>query len=100
MSRFNVRATNTAPPPPPPEIRDKKPSAYAAMKHGTSAPDVITLVEEKPKKAGRPSKEELRRHKLALASGRVAVLIENKPTKAKIRDHMQSRIMELDAEMV
>jgi len=82
-------------------ISDKKPSAYAAMKHG-GGHDVITHVgspePEPAKKKGRPSKEEVRKHKLAMASDRIAILVESKLTKAKIREYFQSRIMELDEE--
>jgi hypothetical protein len=76
---------------------------------GRSVPDVIShvgpttaatapvAVEEK-KKGGRPSKEELRRHKLAMASAGIALLIEAKPTKKKIHEYMEKRILELEME--
>jgi hypothetical protein len=60
---------------------------------------VMTMEPLKEKnKGGRPSKEELRKRKLALASAGIAALVGNKPTRAKIRDYLESRIMELDEE--
>lgn len=102
MSRFNVRpigaASAPAPPPPP---HDKKPSAYAAMK-GSGAASVASMAmpdspgESKPK--GRTTKDDIRRHKMDLADARIQVLVTMKPTRAKIREYIQSRIMELDDE--
>jgi hypothetical protein len=102
MNRFNVR-----PIPPPPEaittiITDKKPSAYQAMKHGAVGGAGLPPPEEpkelKEPKRGRPSKDDVRRHKLAMASAQVALLVDSKPTRNKIRDYMQSRIEQLDLE--
>jgi len=89
-------------PPLPPTIHDKKPSAYAAMRDGSTISHVDTLiskehVEEKRGK-GRPSKEEMRRKKLALASASISVLVNSKPTKAKIEEYMRNRMDELDLE--
>jgi len=53
---------------------------------------------EESKKKGRPSKDELRRHKLAMVSDQIALLVESKPTRNKIRDFMSSRITQLDDE--
>jgi hypothetical protein len=102
MSRFNVRPIGVAaPPPPPPTIVGKQPSAYAAMKNGTGH-DVISHVPaaapEPAKKKGRPSKDEIRRHKLAMADDSVQLLVEDKPTRNKIRDYIEHRILELDME--
>ena len=66
------------------------------MKHGTSTNTIITP--EEPKKKGRPSKEEARKHKLHLADAGIQMLVENKPTRNKIREYFQTRIEELDAE--
>lgn len=100
MSRFNVRALTVAAPPPPPPPSSSK-SAYSAMKHGTGH-DVITHVPatapEPAKKKGRPSKDEIRRHKLAMAEESVQLLVEDKPTRNKIRDYIEHRILELDME--
>jgi hypothetical protein len=70
------------------------------MKHGTSIPMTNTVVftAEEPKKRGRPSKDDVRKHKLAMASDKIAVLVESKPTRNKIRQFLESRIMELDEE--
>lgn len=98
MSRFNIRPIGvTAEPPPPPPPPGKLSSAYHAMKHGN---EVISPVihHEEPKKKGRPSKEEVRRHKLAMADSHIQLLVEDKPTRNKIRDYMEHRIMELDEE--
>jgi len=101
MSRFNVRAlTVAAPPAPPPPPSGKQPSAYAAMRNGTGH-DVISHVPASPepvKKKGRPSKDEIRRHKLAMADDSVQLLVEDKPTRNKIRDYIEHRILELDME--
>jgi len=99
MNRFNVRPLALIPPLPETIPHDKKPSAYHAMKHGittVSAPIEKPVVEE-PKK-GRPSKEEIRKRKLDMASNAISALVESKPTKAKIRSHIESRIAELDEE--
>lgn len=100
MSRFNVRTV--APPtiPVAPLILNKAPSAYAALKHGHIAPaPVVTHVEEAPaKKKGRPSKDEIRKRRLELASAGIAALVSAKPTRAKISEYFENRIMELDEE--
>jgi hypothetical protein len=98
MSRFNVRAIGAPQAPPPPLVADKKPSAYNAMKHGTPVTMPMNVVVEEPKKKGRPSKDDIRKHKLAMASSKIAVLVESKPTRNKIRDFLESRILELDEE--
>ena len=107
MSKFNVRPI---PPPPPPTVsvpRDRKPTAYSAMKGGgdvishvgtpgTGAVAVAVAVEEK--KRGRPSKDELRKHKLAMASAGINILMTSKPTRKKIHEYMERRILELEME--
>ena len=42
------------------------------------------------------TKDDARKHKMDLADARIQVLVTMKPTRAKIRDYIQSRIMELD----
>lgn len=84
------------------------PSAYSAMKHGTgskaSVPSAISVLasvsdsSSSGAKRGRPSKDELRRHKLDLASAGIQVLLVSKPNKAKIREYIQNRILQLDGE--
>jgi hypothetical protein len=101
MQRFNVRQTTAPVAAVPPPIADKKPSAYHAMKHGTSIPMTNTIMmepAEEPKKKGRPSKDEIRKHKLSMASDQIAVLVESKPTRNKIREFLRSRITQLDDE--
>ena len=98
MSRFNVRPITPAAPPMVPLIPNRKPSAYTAMKLGATAPALNTISEDVPKKGVRQTKEEMRKHKMSLATAKVAMLVESKPTKAKIRDFMESRMLELDAE--
>jgi hypothetical protein len=105
MSRFNVRpigvaSAPTAPPPP----SDKKPSAYAAMK-GASAnvvvhPPAQSFSEPAPEKAkkGRMTKDEVRRHKMDLASAGIQVLVVSKPNRNKIREYIKNRILQLDDE--
>jgi len=101
MSRFNVRpigGAGAAPPAAPP-IHDKKPSAYAAMKGSGSASVASMAIPEGPsgsKGSGRMTKDDLRRHKMDLADARIQVLVTMKPTRAKIREYIESRIMELD----
>lgn len=102
MSRFNVRPIGGAGAPPPPlPPPDKKPSAYAAMK-GSGSASVASMAmpdspgESKPK--GRMTKDDIRRHKMDLADARIQVLVTMKPTRAKIRDYIESRIMQLDDE--
>jgi hypothetical protein len=102
MSRFNIRQISAPVVAAPAPVADKKPSAYSAMKHGTSIPmmNTITMIpaEEETKKKGRPSKDDIRKHKLAMASDQIAVLVESKPTRNKIRDFLSSRITQLDDE--
>ena len=103
MSRFNVRAiTEAAPAPLPPPIRDKKPSAYAAMnKRGGAGSAPISsstgnvVIEAKK---GRPTKDDIRRQKMDLADAAIVALVSNKPTKAKIREYFEGRIAHLNAE--
>lgn len=102
MSRFNVRAISVPPPPVAPMISNKAPNAYRAMGSGPApvAPPVITgtaaPVDEKKK--GRPSKDELRRHKMAMASAGIALLVGDKPTKNKVHKYFEARIATLDEE--
>jgi len=97
MSRFNIRAITTEAIIPP--AVTGKPSAYSAMKHGTSVPtNTVIMPTEEPKKKGRPSKEEARKHKLQLADAGIQMLVENKPTRNKIREYFQTRIEQLDEE--
>ena len=83
---------------------DKKPNAYAAMKSGTGlhaaiASNVVVMEgAEGAKKRGRPSKEELRKQKLALADAHIAIFVEAKPTRAKLRTFMEERIRQLEEE--
>jgi hypothetical protein len=83
-------------------IRDKKPSAYAAMKDGTTVSHVyseeIGAEPEEKRGKGRPSKEESRKKKMALASAMIGILVNSKPTKAKMEEYFLKRITELDAE--
>jgi hypothetical protein len=85
-------------------LANKAPNAYAAMKHGTGAPPPsvigtsITHVSEEPAKKGRPSKDEIRKRKMAAASAGIAALLASKHTRAKVRDYFESRIMALDEE--
>jgi len=105
MSRFNVRPIGGAgaPPPPPSVPHDKKPSAYAAMKSG-SANVVVHPTEsfsepvvEKVKK-GRMTKDDVRRHKMDLASAQIQVLVVSKPNRNRIREYIKNRILQLDDE--
>ena len=101
MSRFNVRAITEVAQPIPTPIQNKKPSAYAAMMKG-NAPPVISsssgnVIVEAPKR-GRPSKEDVRRQKMDLASAAINVLLANKPTRNKVREYMEGRIAVLNEE--
>jgi hypothetical protein len=104
MSRFNVRPIALIPPLAEVIPHDKKPSAYHTMKHGittasasASAPPQSSAPVEETKK-GRPSKEDIRRRKLDMASSAIAELVESKPTRAKVRSYIEGRIAELDKE--
>jgi hypothetical protein len=102
MSRFNVRPIGGAGAPPPPSVpHDKKPSAYAAMKEGSSNPVVYPSSSvsgtEKPK-IGRMTKDDVRKHKMTLASAGIQVLVVSKPNKNKIREYIKNRILQLDEE--
>jgi hypothetical protein len=101
MSRFNVRPISTPPPPPVIIPQGKQPSAYSAMKHGSSAPVNKVIYEDsepEPKKKGRPSKEEIRKRKMAQASARIAMLIDSKHNKSKVSEYISNRILELEEE--
>jgi hypothetical protein len=100
MSRFNIRSLSSPPPSVAPIAPvDKKPNAYAAMKSGTGPPvrNVIVMSEE-PTKRGRPSKDELRKQKLALSDAHIATFVEAKPTRAKLRTFIEERIKQLEEE--
>jgi hypothetical protein len=105
MSRFNVRPIGIASPPPPPSVpHDKKPSAYAAMKGGSGnvvvhppTPSFSEPVAEKTRK-GRMTKDDVRRHKMDLASAGIQVLVVSKPNRNKIREYIKNRILQLDDE--
>ena len=107
MPKFNVRAipVHTGPAPPPPVPADKKPSAYKALKHGETNVVVMPGLSglgggEEIRRAagGRPTKEDARKHKMAMASTAIAALLESKPSKAKIREYMEARIVQLTEE--
>ena len=106
MDRFNVRPINVVVQPPASVPTNKVPSAYSAMKHGTAHKASVSSAISVPStehsssgaKKGRPSKDELRRHKLDLADAGIQVLLVSKPNKAKIREYIQNRILQLDEE--
>jgi hypothetical protein len=81
-------------------IHDKKPSAYSAMKHGEtiSHSSYSAPSGDEPVKKGRPSKEDARKHKIAMASAAIAMLMSGKPKKADIRDYIAKRVATLDEE--
>jgi hypothetical protein len=112
MSRFNLRPITVIPALQIQAPADKKPSAYAAMR-GRQTNEVITPMpsssvaaataaisesaSEKPKR-GRMTKDEVRRHKMDLASAGIQILVVSKPNKNKIREFMKNRILQLDDE--
>ena len=102
MSRFNVRPITVPPPPVAPLIANKAPNAYRAANGGSSAPAASSLVAAAAatddKKKGRPSKDELRRHKMAMASAGIALLVSDKPTRNKVHKYFAARIETLDEE--
>jgi hypothetical protein len=105
MSRFNVRPIGIASTPAPPTVpHDKKPSAYAAMKGGSAnvviTPPPMSFSEPAPEKAkkGRMTKDEVRKHKMDMASAGIQVLVVSKPNRNKIREYIKSRILQLDDE--
>lgn len=104
MSRFNVRAITEPVAAPVVVPHDKRPSAYNAMKHGGAghAPPIISPtsghVITEPVKRGRPSKEDLRRQKMDMASAAIATLLSDKPNRSKVRAYMEARIAQLNAE--
>ena len=103
MSRFNIRSLSSPPPFVPPTAPvDKKPNAYAAMKSGSGLPVRNVIVplggSEEPTKRGRPSKDELRKQKLALSDAHIATFVEAKPTRAKLRTFIEERIKQLEEE--
>lgn len=97
MSRFNVRPITVPPPPVAPIIANKAPNAYRAANGGSSASAPVVAATDEKKK-GRPSKDELRRHKMAMASAGIALLVGDKPTKNKVHKYFEARIATLDEE--
>jgi hypothetical protein len=79
---------------------DKKPSAYAAMKEGPSNmvvyPSSIPESSSEKVKKGRMTKDDIRKHKMDLASAGIQVLVVSKPTRNKIREYIKNRILQLD----
>ena len=105
MSRFNIRPIGIASAPAaPPVPHDKKPSAYAAMKGGSQNvvvhPAMSSFSEPAPEKTkkGRMTKDDVRRHKMDLASAGIQVLVVSKPNRNKIREYIKNRILQLDDE--
>lgn len=105
MSKFNVRPISVAVAVAPAPPSDKKPSAYSAMKHGAAPMRSVSAAaaamddeEVGGRKRGRPSKDELRKRRLDLAHATIQVLMVAKPNRAKIREYIQNRILELDEE--
>jgi hypothetical protein len=102
MSRFNVRPISVATAPPPPVISGKLPSAFS--RGSSKGSDVISHIgasvatSTEPVKKGRPSKDELRKHKMALASEAIAALCSDKPTRNKVRRYFEGRVLQLDEE--
>lgn len=74
-------------PPTPPTIVASK-SAYTAM----HAPEVVE------KKKGRPSKDEMRKAKMAAASEEISALLGAKHNRSKVRTYFENRIMVLEEE--
>lgn len=104
MSRFNIRPIAIASAPVVSVPHDKKPSAYAAMKGGSdnvvvypSSHSMSEPAAEKSKQ-GRMTKDDLRRHKMDMASAGIQVLIVSKPNRNKIREYIKNRILQLDDE--
>ena len=105
MSRFNVRAITEIAAPPVMVPRDKQPSAYDAMRRTSAkaapppmlSPTTGNVVID-PTKKGRPTKDDVRRQKMDMASAAITTLVGNKPTKAKIREYMTARIAQLNLE--
>jgi hypothetical protein len=52
---------------------------------------------EAPKK-GRPTKDDIRRQKMDMASAAIVALLSNKPTKNRVREYMTGRIAQLNEE--
>jgi hypothetical protein len=105
MSRFNVRSITEIPAVPVIVPKDKQPSAYDAMRRSTAkatpppmlSPTTGNVVID-PTKKGRPTKDDVRRQKMDMASAAISALVGDKPTKAKIRDYMAARIAQLNLE--
>lgn len=71
------------------------------MKHGETISHVSSYSAppgEEPVKRGRPNKEDARKHKIAMASAAIAMLLSGKPKKADIRDYIAKRVATLDEE--
>lgn len=102
--KFNIRSISTlSAPVGTAPIQDKKPNAYATMKHGTSntvhyPPTVSMEIEGTKNKGGRPTKDSIRREKMAQISSTIASLLGVKHTKTTIREYMMGRIAQLNEE--
>lgn len=49
-------------------------------------------------KKGRPTKDDIRRQKMDQASAAIVALLNNKPTKNKVREYITGRIAQLNEE--
>jgi hypothetical protein len=49
-------------------------------------------------KKGRTTKDDLRRQKMDMASAAIVMLLNNKPTRNKVREYMTGRIAQLNEE--
>jgi len=61
-------------------------------------PAAVAAAPMDDKKKGRPSKDEVRRHKMAMASAGIALLCGDKPTRNKVHKYFEARIASLDEE--
>jgi hypothetical protein len=63
-------------------------------------PPMSSFSEPAPEKTkiGRMTKDDVRRHKMDLASAGIQVLIVSKPNRNKIREYIKNRILQLDDE--
>ena len=91
-----ARPVGSMAPPPPPTTSSIKPVSRAKPVGGARAPAVLpSAIVKEEKVRGRPSKDERRIERRMEINGNIADMLDNKPTKQKVRIYLLARIQEL-----
>lgn len=91
-----ARPVSSIPAPPPPTTSSIKTVSRAKPVGGAGGPTVLPSAIVKDEKVrGRPSKDERRIERRMEINGNIQDMLDNKPTKQKVRIYLLARIQEL-----